>query len=733
LKPHLGKLSTLVLAVVLTALSVASAAAAESAPRRLAPSAPTEDPAGARVIVRYKAMSSIMKAQPASAPTRSGPQHAAVMAQRTGLIMHDGRMLDGRTQVLHGDKSLTSMALAARLAADSDVEFAVPDLRRHILALPNDPLFAASASVSPASGQWYLQAPDSTLVAAINAPGAWNITTGSSSVVVADIDTGVRPDHPDLANKLLPGYNFASTDGNGTGWSAGGSDPGDYTTTTNQCGDGLPPQPSSWHGTQVMGLIGAQTNNGIGMASIGHDVMLLPVRALAACGGYDSDIIAGMLWAAGMALPSNDPAVPANPHPARVINLSLGSSGSCSGTVYARYIPQIIAAGVTVVAAAGNDGLAVGIPANCPGVIAVAGVRHVGTKVGYSDLGPQIALSAPAGNCVDVTGASCLYPLLTTTNPGSTTPIPSASLPSGQLYTDGANNYSVGTSFSSPLVAGTAALMLSTTPSLTPMQIKSMLQSTARSFPTTSADATPPLPTACVAPTSTPQNSECICTTSTCGAGLLDAAAAVSAASALAAPVAAISTATSTVTAGTNVNFDGSNSTAPSGYSIASYQWTIASGNSVATITSATNASTATVATSAAGSFTISLTVTDSAGNSGSGSRTVTVTAAAAPGAPPATASSGSGGGAMSWAWLAALALAAALLALWRPARMPRSTPKVAANATDNPSPCSHEPTCAMALSLPWCWRSLRAMPWPNRAACHAAARAAHRPPRCTD
>jgi serine protease len=171
-----------------------------------------------------------------------------------------------------------------------------------------------------------------------------------------------------------------------------------------------------------------------------------------------------------------------------------------------------------VVSAGNDDGLAVSTPGNCPGVIAVSGVRNVGSKVGFSSIGPEVTLAAPAGNCIN-TGANdpCLYPILTTTNSGTKGPLAST-------YSDSLDA-SLGTSFSAPLVAGTAALMISANPALTPAQVKSMLQSTARAFPTTSTD---PAVLQCHAPNGVVQN-ECLCTTSTCGAGLLDAAAAVAA------------------------------------------------------------------------------------------------------------------------------------------------------------------------------------------------------------
>ncbi len=283
---------------------------------------------------------------------------------------------------------------------------------------------------------------------------------------------------------------------------------------------------SSWHGTQIAGLIAAITNNGIGMAGVGPNLRVLPVRVLGKCGeGYDSDIIAGMRWAAGLTVPG----VPANANRARVINMSFGGEGTCT-QAYRDAVAEIIAAGTVLVAAAGNTaGHAVGVPANCEGVIAVAGLRHVGTKVGFSDLGLDIAISAPGGNCVNTaSGSPCLYPILTTSNSGTTGPI-------GSTYTD-SYNASIGTSFSAPLVAGTVALMLSAAPSMTPAQVRLVLQATARPFPTSGGDNGDgsPVPQCAV-----PQYDalgkpidqyQCYCTVNTCGAGMLDAGAAVLAA-----------------------------------------------------------------------------------------------------------------------------------------------------------------------------------------------------------
>jgi subtilisin family serine protease len=96
-------------------------------------------------------------------------------------------------------------------------------------------------------------------------------------------------------------------------------------------------------------LIGALVNNGIGMAGVARNVRILPVRVLGKCGGLDSDILAGMRWAAGL----NVPGLPMNPNPARVLNMSLGGDGLCSAA-YSDAISQVKATGAIVVVAAGN-------------------------------------------------------------------------------------------------------------------------------------------------------------------------------------------------------------------------------------------------------------------------------------------------------------------------------------------------------------------------------------------
>jgi serine protease len=502
------------------------------------------DASDARVIVKFRADAAALKAAPVGvAPEKA---RADVLGERVGLPLRPGIRVSDRAQVVLAS-GVTSAELARRLSLQGDIEYAVPDRRRRAFDIPNDPLYPDGLGGNgPAAGQWYLRAPSGAVQSSIDAEAAWSVTTGRPSIVVAVLDTGVRFEHPDLltveqGGNLLTGYDMISfSSGNdGDGRDADASDPGDWVTAEEANDPGpyyqcttLDPstgqyvaEDSSWHGTQTAGLIAAITNNGIGMASVGRNVRMLPVRVLGKCGGYDSDIIAGMRWAAGLGVPGT----PANANHAQVINMSLGGADSCNAA-YQDAVDAILAAGTVIVASAGNDaGHAVATPANCRGVIGVAALRHVGTKVGFSNLGPDVSIAAPGGNCVNVDpGAPCLYPILTTSNSGTTTPADS-------IYTD-SFKISAGTSFSAPLVAGTVALMLSVQPALTPPQVKALLQATARPFPATGGDSgagTPVL--ACTAPQYDASGSpvdqlECYCTTQTCGAGMLDAGAAVLAA-----------------------------------------------------------------------------------------------------------------------------------------------------------------------------------------------------------
>jgi serine protease len=300
---------------------------------------------------------------------------------------------------------------------------------------------------------------------------------------VAVIDTGYRP-HADLSGQILQGYDFitnATMANDGGGRDSDASDPGDW-TLAGQCGAGVPAanENSSWHGTHVAGTIAARANNGIGVAGIAYNAKIVPARVLGRCGGYTSDIADAIVWASGGTVSG----VPANANKARVLNLSLGGTGSCDTTTQ-NAINSARSRGAVVVVAAGNSNTSAttSTPANCAGVIAVAATNRSGGKASYSNYGSNVTIAAPGGD----TGAG----ILSTLNAGTTTP--------------GADNYAfyAGTSMATPHVAGVVALMLSVNPNLTPDDVAAKLKSTARAFPA-----------AC----------------SGCGAGIVNAAAAVNAA-----------------------------------------------------------------------------------------------------------------------------------------------------------------------------------------------------------
>ncbi|PTT86045.1 hypothetical protein DBR42_13965 [Pelomonas sp. HMWF004] len=326
--------------------------------------------------------------------------------------------------------------------------------------------------------------------------------------------------------------------------------------------------------------------------------------------------------------------------------------------LYRDTINQVNAAGATIVVAAGNSaGLVVGLPGNCPGVVTVAALRHVGTKVGFSSIGPEVTISAPGGNCIN-TGNSqpCLYPMVSTTNSGTTVPVAADAANTG-------SRASVGTSFSAPIVSGIVGLMASVRPTLTSAEAIQILKLTARPFVTTGggsvADGNP---LACTAPTATEQL-ECYCTTSTCGAGMVNAAAAVAAAAALNGTTVVIAQSPSAATAGQTLTLTATPTGLATGRTVASTAWTLVSGGGIVNnFASGANTATATLLPTAAGSFTVRADVTDNQGLVYTQTTSITVAAAPVTPTPTSTGGGGGGGGAASLGWLASLLLAALVL-----------------------------------------------------------------------
>lgn len=550
----------------------------------------------------------------------------------TDLSIHKHRDLGNGHHVMQFTKPLRRSQLGEVIRAlqrHPDIAYAEPDELMRPLAAPNDSDYALR--------QWYLQS-SSTNAGATNMEAAWNTTTGSSNVLVAVLDTGIRP-HPDMSGRYLLGFDFVTNDlengvafaNDGDGRDADPSDPGDWISAAESLAIGRDSSGqllcrsanSSWHGTYVAGLLGAAANNNAGIAGANWLSPLLIVRVAGKCGAYASNIIDGMRWSAGLAVSG----VTVNPAAttAKVINLSFGGDGAC-GLAYQTAINEVTAAGSLVVVAAGNEYGAVSRPGNCDGVMTVGAARHDGLKANYSNFGSQIALMAAGGSDAQTYNGSAPtihypgLPMWSLSNTGLTSPV-------SDIYKS-----SVGTSFAAPLVSGTASLMLSVNPALSPQDLMTRLKATARPHVrlaslydvvdnvTTTLNDTGSV----VGGTTTIGTSNC--TTTTCGAGLMDAAAAVAAAANPAVNITAVSSAGF----GSVVNLNGSASAAASGSVIAAYAWTQTAGPA-AVLQNPSSASASVVMPSTAGAITLQLQVTDNLARSSAKSVIVTARPVAAP------------------------------------------------------------------------------------------------------
>jgi subtilisin family serine protease len=302
-----------------------------------------------------------------------------------------------RTFRLYFDRTDRINEFLDLLNNNPNVEYAerVPIHRKTVV--PND----LGANNTGSTGQWFLHK--------IRAQQAWDLTLGNSAIKVAVVDDAVQTTHPDLTNVCLAGRDVASND----------NDPN-------------PPDATFDHGTHVAGIVGAQTNNGLGIASIGFGISIIPIKATNEV-EFITDGYEGVTWAIN--------------NGADVINMSWGGSG---GSQTGQNIMNAgNTAGVVLVAAAGNDDVSsTFFPAGFNFVISVASTSSSDAKSSFSNYGTWIDISAPGSS-------------IRSTIPGTGYALKS------------------GTSMASPLVAGLCGLMLSANPILTPADVLSCLQESA--------------------------------------------------------------------------------------------------------------------------------------------------------------------------------------------------------------------------------------------------------------
>ncbi|HEX8869249.1 MAG TPA: S8 family serine peptidase [Lentzea sp.] len=377
------------------------------------------------------------------------PEQEIIVKFREGASRGDA-LEKSRTRAV-ADATDGAEVLASRDAAESirvllargDVEYAEPNIVLETTAVPNDPMWPQ---------QWhYWEA-----VGGINLSPAWDLGPSGAGQRVAVIDTG-RTLHPDMTN-YIGGYDFisnAATAKDGNGRDANPTDQGDW-TVAGQCGAA---HPSSWHGLHVAGTVAATRNNLTGVTGVAPSAKVVPVRVLGTCGGTLADIAAGIVWAAGGAVPG----VPANLYPAKTLNLSLGGpSAACPVTLQNAINTARNVLGATVVVAAGNSAANASgtTPANCVGVITTGATDRAANRASYANFGATIEICAPGGETSPVVANG----VLSTMNAGAT-------VPAASIY-----KHYQGTSMATPHVAGVVALMQHARaqagkPFLTPAQV----------------------------------------------------------------------------------------------------------------------------------------------------------------------------------------------------------------------------------------------------------------------
>jgi len=331
------------------------------------------------------------------------------------------------------NKSADIAALAERISLYEGIEYAEPALLRTI----------GEIASSPKTGSWQIDhLPDDPLyylqwyLPSIFAPAAWDVDKGDPSIVIAIVDNGVDWDHPDLSGNIWqnPGevINGADDDSNGfiddiRGWDFRNND-NDPSTNSDPSSD------SNFHGTHVSGIAAAVSDNSVGVSGIAPDCQIMPIKT-----GTADTIFYGV-----------EGIIYAYENGAKVINCSFGSYGYSALEEDA--IDNAYAAGAIVIAAAGNDNImGLNYPASNENAVSVAALAPSNQKASFSNYNSAVDISAP--------GVEIFNTWVTSTG--------------SPVY-----GFTSGTSMASPIVAGVAALMFSTSSELTVQQAVVKMQST---------------------------------------------------------------------------------------------------------------------------------------------------------------------------------------------------------------------------------------------------------------
>lgn len=446
--------------------------------------------------------------------------------------------------VIHSGHSTTlaeAEAEARRLRQDPDVEWVVVNQYEKPAAVARSaPVDVSAGLTGHYPSQFWLQPKSAGNDGVAGFKTAWDAirahylsdTTNNQvgRVVTAVLDSGVL--YPqETTNRLIPfGYDFVSQarySNDGNGLDADPSDPGDYNDDASACDLEAT---SSWHGTMVTSMLTSPAGDsrfGPGILASLPGEVVLPVRIGGACGALVSDMIEGMLWAAGVDYQGSPTP---NHNPARVLNVSYGSKGGCdpsteTGALYRNTIAILRQKGAVVVASAGNgtgepgtDGYVMpSRPAACDGAVAVTAVRADGSKAKYANfvdagagyLGVAVAAGDPAAS----------QHLDLVTNTGSRTP-------SGTFNLQG----QAGTSFAAPQVSGLFAMLFAVDPSLTVDEAVALVRDNVLNAANPPGTRFPAPAGAQCSPVTPGMTGHCNCTTSTCGEGIVDAGATVAAA-----------------------------------------------------------------------------------------------------------------------------------------------------------------------------------------------------------